>query len=432
MVGAELSAAVAVGMGNSAGLDRGCDVLILDAATRQSLATVRSLGQAGLRAAAGECFAECNPLVPEPAVTFRSRYSARNLVLPSFAEDPGAFADAVVAFVRANATRVVIPAMDGSVAALVPRRAELAELGCTLALADDEVLAVANDKHHTLELARRLGIACPRTRRIASAADIPDVLATFEYPVVLKPTISWASEGGIRQQPVEAASQAEADQVARELLSAGVPVLVQQYATGRRESVVLFIENGDIRAVWAYCAHRTSPQLGGASALRESIQPPPDILDAATQLVKAIGLEGFCEVEFRRDAAGQALLMEINARLVGSVGAALWCGVDFPQMIWLWATGQPVPRLTGYRVGLRSRWLHGEMRWLRDNVRRAGRPDSVSVPKSIWLFGSEFARTRHYDCFSWRDLKPFAAELRNSAAVIRWSRKQEPGPARPL
>ena len=65
------------------------------------------------------------------------------------------------------------------------------------------------------------------------------------------------------------------------------------------------------------------------------------------------------------------------------------------------------------------------MRWLRDNFRRSGRPDSVSVPKSFWMFGSEFARTRHYDCFSWRDLRPFAAELRNSAAVIRWSRKPE-------
>ena len=56
------------------------------------------------------------------------------------------------------------------------------------------------------------------------------------------------------------------------------------------------------------CAHvalRTSPPLGGASVMRKSVLPPPDIYDSAVRLVKAIGLTGVCEVEFRRDAAGR-------------------------------------------------------------------------------------------------------------------------------
>jgi predicted ATP-grasp superfamily ATP-dependent carboligase len=179
------------------------------------------------------------------------------------------------------------------------------------------------------------------------------------------------------------------------------------------------VVGGDVRAYCGHVAHRTSPQLGGASVMRESLQPSPDIYDAAVSLVKAIGLEGVCEVEFRRDAAGRPLLMEVNARLAGTIENAVHSGVDFPMMIWLWATGQPVPKLAGYKTGVRTRWLHGDMRWLHDNFRRAGRPDSVSVPASLWAFGSEFARTLHYDCFSWRDPGPFAAELRNSAALVR-------------
>jgi hypothetical protein len=62
------------------------DVLVLDAATRQSLASVRSLGRAGLRVAAGERFAECDPRLP--VLAFRSRYSARNVMLPSFSAEP--------------------------------------------------------------------------------------------------------------------------------------------------------------------------------------------------------------------------------------------------------------------------------------------------------------------------------------------------------
>jgi predicted ATP-grasp superfamily ATP-dependent carboligase len=426
--GADRAAAARGSDGSPDAEAAGFDVLVLDAATKQSLACVRSLGRAGLRVAMAECFAECDPTLPEPAVAFKSRYSARNVVLPSFADDPDAFAGAVVDFVRRYPTRVLIAAMDGSIAAMTPRRAELAALGCVLALPGDDVLAVANDKDRTLELARGLGIAYPRTLRIDTADQIPAVMAEFEYPVVLKPTISWASQDGIRQQPAEAVSLEEADAIARRFLAAGVPVLAQQFASGRREGVSLFVVDGDVRAACGHIAHRTSPQLGGASVMRESTAPSPDLHEAAVSLVKAIGLEGVCEVEFRRDSAGRPLLMEVNARLAGTIENAVHSGVDFPMMIWLWATGQPVPKLTGHKTGVRTRWLHGDLRWLRDNSRRTGRPDSVPVPTSLYIFGSEFARTWHYDCFSWRDRGPAMAELRNSATLIRRSRAA-PDPA---
>ena len=60
--------------------------------------------------------------------------------------------------------------------------------------------------------------------------------------------------------------------------------------------------------------------------IRESITPPADTLDAAVRLAKAIGLQGPCEVEFRRDAAGRALLMEINARFAGTIENAVQSG----------------------------------------------------------------------------------------------------------
>ena len=58
-------------------------------------------------------------------------------------------------------------------------------------------------------------------------------------------------------------------------------------------------------------------------------------------------------------------------------------------------------------------------RWLRDNQKRVGRPDSVSRRRGIWTFVSEFARTRHYDYFDLRDLRPAIAEMRYTAAVMR-------------
>lgn len=406
---------------NADGGGREFDVLILDAATKQSLACVRSLGRAGLRVVAGECFAECAPT--SPVVGFRSRYSRHNLALPSYATDAVEFGAKVVEFVREHPTRVVLPTMDGSISALIPWRAELAELGCVLALPPDAALAVANDKDKTLTLAEQLGIDYPRSVRIDSLDQVPAVLETFSFPIVLKPTISWLRGAPVRLAPIDVVNEAEATSAIEIYLSAGARVLVQEWASGQREGVTLFVANEEVLGYCAHVALRTSPPLGGASVMRKSVLPPPDIYGAAVSLVRAIGLSGVCEVEFRRNAAGRPLLMEVNARLAGTIENSMRSGVDLPWMIWQWATGQSVAPVTAYETGVRTRWLRGDMRWLYENYGRSGRPDSVSLSRALWIFGTEFVKTLHYDCVDWRDLGPAFAELRNTAIAVRRSRK---------
>src|SRR5919112_1245641 len=112
-------------------------------------------------------------------------------------------------------------------------------------------------------------------------------------------------------------------------------------------------------ALFAQVAHRMTPPLGGTSVLRESIPLPEDIGRASRALVDAMGLDGVAEVEFRRDAAGRPLLMEINPRLSASVLVAVRSGVDLPTMLWRWAAGEPVQQVPSYRTGVRVRWLGG-------------------------------------------------------------------------
>jgi predicted ATP-grasp superfamily ATP-dependent carboligase len=386
------------------------DILILDAGYKQSLAAARSLGRAGLRVAMGECFVECDPALP--VLAFQSRYSACNVHLPSYADDPDAFALAIADFVREHPTRVVLPTGDGVIASLAPYRELLAGLGCVLALAPNPALEVATDKDLTLEVARKLGIEQPRTIRIDCLDDLPGVLAEISYPFVLKPTVSWAGVSGHRIPPMEVIDWDEAASVAGQMLAAGSSVLAQELATGRREGVTLFMVDGEVRAACAHVAYRTSPPLGGASVMRESIPLPRDIYGPAVKLVRAIGLEGVSEVEFRRDADGRPLLMEINPRLAGTIENAARSGVDFPLLIWQWAAGLPIDQVERYRAGVRTHWVHGELRWLKANYQRAGRPDSVPPGRALWTVASELVRTRRYDCFDRHDMAPGLAELR--------------------
>jgi predicted ATP-grasp superfamily ATP-dependent carboligase len=393
------------------------DVLVLDATHKQSLASARSLGRAGLRVALAESYAEHRRGEPVPA--FSSKYCHYAVELPNYAQDAAAYRDAVIDFVQAHGTRVVLPTGDGNIAAIAPSRKRLADLGCVLALASDATLDIACDKDRTLEIARALGIATPRSILIRSAAELPTAYAELGFPFVVKPTISWTGKSDARLISALVVNEAEAVEAAEGALDAGADVLAQEWASGRREGVSLFIADGEVLAAVGHVAHRTSPPLGGVSILRESIEPPEDILAPAITLATEIGLEGSCEVEFRRDKAGRPLLMEINPRLAGTIENAVRSGVDFPLMIWRRATGLPVERVAGYRTGVRTRWLHGDLRWLRENHRLAGRPDTVSKGRGFWLFASEFARTRYYDNVDGRDLGPAVTELRVTAAAFR-------------
>jgi hypothetical protein len=90
------------------GTPDGSDVPVLDTGYKQSLAGTRGFGRAGLRVTLAERFVECD--LPLPILSLRSRYSAHNVVLLSYADDPAA---AVVEFVWEQPKRVVLPNGDG-------------------------------------------------------------------------------------------------------------------------------------------------------------------------------------------------------------------------------------------------------------------------------------------------------------------------------
>ena len=268
---------------------------------------------------------------------------------------------------------------DANITLLAPHRERFKELGSFLAVASDASLEIANDKTRTLEVAAKLDIDYPKSVQVAAVEDLRTAEAQFGYPYVLKPTVSWTGAVANRMVPLEVMNAAEATEATTRFLSTGCEVIAQQLATGGREGVSLFIVDGELLAYCGCAALRTTPPLGGVSVMRESIPVSEELLNAAVSLATTIGVEGPSEVEFRRDANGHPLLMEINARLAGTLENAIHSGVDFPLMIWQWGTGQPIQPVKSYRTGVRTRWLAGDLRWLWDGVLQAGRPDSVPL-----------------------------------------------------
>jgi len=108
---------------------------------------------------------------------------AGRAVLPSYAADADAFAAAVVDFVRQHSVRMVLPNGDGSIASLIPRRDELAALGCVLALAPNAGAGDRQQQGPHAGAREQAGIDQPRTMRIDSVADLPSVFAELRVPL---------------------------------------------------------------------------------------------------------------------------------------------------------------------------------------------------------------------------------------------------------
>ncbi len=360
---------------------------------------MRELGKEGLAVGA----VDCDPRAPALA----SRWCAAAAVVPDFAHDGNAYVDALLRICRERRPRSLIVGHDGSIEALRRRRADV-ERVVGLALAPEHALAVAIDKAQTLAFAQTLGLRVPRGAIVTRPADAASALDEVGLPAVVKPTRSWAQQAdvGKRLVAVVARDRAAALAAIDAVLMRGIDVVVQEWLPGAREAISFMRAGGRTWARFAQRAERTLPPLGGSSVVRESIPLPEDIAPAAERLVAELALDGYSEVEFRRDADGRAALMEINPRLSASVEIAVRAGVPFVRLLHDWASDERLREAGGYRHGLRMRWLGGDLSWLCSVLTQPSGPDVPSRARALAAFAGDFARPTAYDYVDRSDPRP--------------------------
>lgn len=390
-----------------------CDVLVLDAGLRQSLVTIRSLGSRGLRVAALE--------IAHKVPAFSSRWCQQQIICPA-EEGTEQYLEFLEQVLDATGARVLIPSSDGTVALLRQHRERLGQR-VRVALAGEPGLAIAVNKDQTLEIAQRLGLAIPRGISLSSVNEVDAAIREIGLPAVIKPVESWveSTEERARILAQLATTPDEARRAVEELTALGGSVLFQRFLSGRREGVHLLYANGQIYGRFAQWAKRTDPPLGGSSVLRQSIAIPEDIGEPSERLVREIGLEGYSEVEYRRDSAGVPYLMEINPRLSASIELAVRSGVDFPYLIYQWASGEPINEVKSYHIGGWMRYLGGDFATTAAAIQERGRPGVPSPLHSLLAFCASFFVPMGYDYFTWRDPKPaLSASAGFTWLLLKW------------
>jgi hypothetical protein len=190
------------------------------------------------------------------------------------------------------------------------------------------------------------------------------------------------------------------------LTSLGATVSFQQLLLGRRESVSFMYAHGDVFARFATWVRRTEPPLGGTSVVWQLIEPPDDTSAQAERLIRAIDLDGFSKVEFRRGADGYPYLMEINPRMTADVNLAVSAGIDVPYMLYQWASGDKIDPMTPYKSGVWMRYLGGDIRATFDLVTKPDRPGQPRPARALADFCFSCLKPMRYDYADRHDPAP--------------------------
>jgi predicted ATP-grasp superfamily ATP-dependent carboligase len=386
-------------------------VLVTDGGQRPALAITRSLGRRGVSVLVGEH--------TESSLASVSRYCAGHVRYPSPEQERTAFERFLLGFARRGEADVIVPVTDVAMHAVASNHDALRH-SCAAVCPPFTAFETVTNKWSLFQLASRCGVPVPATCLVQSGSDLSAHLGSIEYPAVVKSTRSRvrADHGWLPTTVYYAQSSDELcrlyDQV--EWLSR-YPSLIQQRIVGPGLAIFVLCDHGELLTTFAHRRLREKPPSGGASVLCESVAVDPRLREFAIRLLGPLGWHGVAMLEFKQDRrTGDLFLMEVNGRFWGSLELAIAAGIDFPYLTCQLALGKKPQAPQAYRIGVKNRWLLGDLDHLFIRLAHRARDLNLadSVPSKLQTLRDflKFVEPGlHYEIVSGDDPAPFLYEF---------------------
>jgi hypothetical protein len=327
--------------------------LVVDAHHPNSVAGIRGLGRAGVRAVA---------LGPRRSAAGRwSRFAAARELGP-------------IAEVAARRGPIVAyPGEEATIDALL----DLAPSDRLVLPWDAAPLAALREKGALGALAEPYGLAVPATLFDGRAGEL--ARAGVPLPAVVKPALA---VGALRTAHV-VRSHEELEQLAAGL-PAGEPVLAQELAEGRLRSLALVLDrDGALAARFEERVTRTWPREAGTFAATVSVDPDERLVEAARSMLADAGYWGLAQLDLIETGRG-TLLLDVNPRFYFCMPLALRCGINLPAAWHAVVEGGSADGPRPYPAGRTYRWLEGDLYAARHGHLGRLRPGRPAHAHTMW------------------------------------------------
>jgi hypothetical protein len=205
------------------------------------------------------------------------------------------------------------------------------------------------DKESLFERAEAAGLGFPPTEMFASGLELVGAAGRLDYPVIVKPAVG---------KPPRRADGPEDISWWRPKTAR---LIVQPFLTEPIRTVNGVMWEGRLAAVAHQRYLRVWPPDAGMALAAETIEPDAELEERVVSFME--GYSGIFELEL----CGPYLL-DVNARIYGSVMLAVKAGANLPAIYCDLLRGRPVG-LVRARTGVSYRWLEADIRYVLAGVR---------------------------------------------------------------
>lgn len=240
--------------------------------------------------------------------------TGKGYVIP-YANSP-TFIGRLLAICEAEDVRLLFPGLDVELPVLARNREAFARKGVTLAVSEESVVRICDDKLATADFLKAQGLPFPRTRTLCDFAD-----DTLPYPLILKPKVGGARSKGVRTVRTAtelARARAELD---------GSAFVAQELIEGPEYTCGTLTLNGHCTGAIVLRRQLRDGDTYKAFVERDAMLEA-FVIDVANRLQPF----GSCNFQLRvRD--GVPFLFEFNARCSGTTYCRALAGFNEPKMI---------------------------------------------------------------------------------------------------
>ncbi len=302
---------------------------------------------------------------------------------------------------RAPDGAVVLAASDYGVELIARNRPSLEEAGLVPMELNDEAVHIMLDKQRTSELAHRLGVPCPRTLRVAMAAD---VAGRLDFPLGLKPVHSHLFHAHFKEKVFRVRDEAELTARLERTSALGLEMIATELVEGPDAAIGSYCayldERSEVLCEMTKQRPRQYPPKAGTGTLQVS-DWSEEVADLGRRFLQGAEVRGYANVEVKRDDRdGRLKLIECNYRFLQSTPLLQAAGFDIVGFTYNRLTGRPLPSME-YRKGVRGIELANDLRAF-PGYRRIGEYTIASYLRSL-------ARPHHPMLMSWDDPLPALA-----------------------
>ena len=380
--------------------NRKADVLLADCWQRAGLAVARSLERAGVPVVA-------TAHRPDNMV-FRSRYVKRHEIVPSAETDPAGFIERTRSVAEHYGVKLAIPVTDPAIL-LFDQHRDSFPPELKLALPDSQAIHNVIDKSANLEIARRVGVPCPKQFYPESAAQVPEMIEALGLPVVLKnPAPERQDEhSGLPFRYLVVHDKDELTGYVERYSSNNVKPLYQEYASGRTYNICCFTAGGETLAIHQYISKRRGSHAG---IFREIVPLRPDLEVHVRRLLQEIGWSGVAHVQFIESLdSKQVWYMETNGRFWASTQGSVSAGWDFPYWFYRYFLYGEKPAVGPIRIGSQTVYRCGDLDTMLHYLLGGPSPTVYTDPGKWWAvkqYLASFSPKVKSDVCDWKDPLP--------------------------